>query len=323
MNLNLIPIGALILVASAGAQQQTQRRANISGGGNENYGKCTIEVVVDGVAEVEINGANGVMRNLSGQPPQWRRFECNGVMPNNPAGFRFQGIDGRGRQDLIRNPNNGSAIVRIEDSDGGAEGYTFDIMWGGGYDNRTQGRPGSFAPGYVPSGGGGVAGGNRWTTAQAINACRDDIRQRAAERYGTPNVRFQNLRIDNNPGRRDWVMGSLRVPRDNRVHDFACSVNFDNGVIRWAQLDPPNGRFGDADRRADFGAVQNCERAIETRLRQRSMRSHQFGKVELDNNPGRNDWVVGNVQVDNHWYNFSCRVDVNTGVVRSADLDFR
>src|SRR5687768_5755121 len=128
---SLLTVGAaLILVAAAGAQDQRQRRANITGGGSPDSGKCTIEVVVDGVAEVEINGENGVLRNLSGQPPQWRRFECNGPMPNNPASFRFKGIDGRGRQDLIRDPRNGGAVVRIEDSDGGQEGYTFDLMWG-------------------------------------------------------------------------------------------------------------------------------------------------------------------------------------------------
>jgi hypothetical protein len=58
-------------------------------------------------------------------------------MPARPADFRFQGIDGRGRVQLVRDPrqNRGVAVVRIEDSKGGREGYTFDLIWqGGGFD---------------------------------------------------------------------------------------------------------------------------------------------------------------------------------------------
>jgi len=336
-----------MLVASAGAQQN-QRRANITGGGNPDSGKCTIEVVVDGVAEVEINGENGVLRNVSGQPPQWRRFECTSRMPNSPANFRFKGIDGRGRQDLIRDPRNGGAVIRIEDSDGGSEGYTFDIMWGGGFDDRTQDRRGQFpdqrgqvAPQYPQVGGGSPqyerggpqydrggrnGGGNRWTTQQAIGACRDDIRQRAAQRYGTPNVTFQNMRVEDNPDRRDWVVGTLTVPRDRQLHQFACSVNFDNGSVRWAQIDPPNGRFGNGGADRSFNsaeAVQNCQSAVESRMRQRGLRTYQFGKIEIDNNPGRNDWVMGNVRSQGQSFDFSCRVDLSTGDVRSADLTRR
>src|SRR5258708_3183742 len=95
-------------------------------------GGRTIEGVVDGTAEVEVRGEQGVLRNLAGNPPQWRRFECTGPLPRNPAEFRFAGVDGRGRQDLIRDPRNGGvAVVRIEDKDGGSEGYTFDLFWGG------------------------------------------------------------------------------------------------------------------------------------------------------------------------------------------------
>jgi hypothetical protein len=113
--------------------QSFERRATYKFGGDPNRGKCTIEVVVDGAAEVEIRGDSAVLRNLAGQPPQWRRFECTGPMPANPANFRFAGVDGRGRQTLMRAPGNGGgAVVRIEDKDNGSEGYTFDIFWGGG-----------------------------------------------------------------------------------------------------------------------------------------------------------------------------------------------
>ena len=131
--------------------QNYERRATIRGG-SPDRGKCTIEVVVDGAAEVEIRGDNAVLRNLAGRPPQWRRFECTGPLPGNPANFRFTGVDGRGRQTLIREPRNGGgAVVRIEDPDNGSEGYTFDLTWSGGY-------PGGQA---VPAYPGGQPGADR------------------------------------------------------------------------------------------------------------------------------------------------------------------
>ena len=64
-----------------------------------------------------------------------------------PRGFRFAGVDGRGRQELVRDPRNGgAAVVRIEDSQGGSEGYTFDLFWGGDdTGSRTRRVPASAA----------------------------------------------------------------------------------------------------------------------------------------------------------------------------------
>jgi hypothetical protein len=137
MNRNLfVTAAAMAALIGTAAAQTLQRRATITGGGNPDQGKCTIEVVVDGAAEVEVRGDTATLRNLEGQLPQWRRFECSAPMPPNPGDFRFQGIDGRGRQQLVRDPRNGGiAAVRIEDSQGGSEGYTFDLIW-----NRSNGR---------------------------------------------------------------------------------------------------------------------------------------------------------------------------------------
>src|SRR5260370_2783853 len=104
------------------------------GGVSTDRGKCTIEVVVDGAAEVEVRGDTANLRNLAGQPPRWRRFECNGPLPPNPLDFRFAGVDGRGRQQLVQDPRNGGvAVVRIEDPQNGSEGYTFDLFWSSTY----------------------------------------------------------------------------------------------------------------------------------------------------------------------------------------------
>jgi len=79
---------------------------NIRGGGSADRGKCTAEVEVDGVAEVGIQGSEGRIRTISGQPAAWRRLDCTGPMPSSFSDFRFKGVDGRGRQTLIDDPRN-------------------------------------------------------------------------------------------------------------------------------------------------------------------------------------------------------------------------
>lgn len=144
------------LVLSAAAVQAQSYRATIRGGGGDG-GKCTFEVEVDDVAEVSFSGDTGQLRTITGQRANWRRLECTGPMPRNPHDFRFRGIDGRGRQDLIRDPSRGGAmaVVRIEDSKGGREAYTFDLEWRGA---------GGGGGGNWGGGGGGWGGGwnNGW-----------------------------------------------------------------------------------------------------------------------------------------------------------------
>jgi hypothetical protein len=131
--LKVLTVATLVTTTGIVSGQSFERRATMRGG-SPDRGKCTIEVVVDGAAEVEVRGDSAVLRNLAGQPPQWRRFECTGPMPANPANFRFSGVDGRGRQTLVRDPRNGGgAVVRIEDPGNGSEGYTFDLTWSSGY----------------------------------------------------------------------------------------------------------------------------------------------------------------------------------------------
>jgi hypothetical protein len=103
-------IGASLPVGAA----RIPYRASIRGGGGS--GKCTIEIEVETQATVEVTGDRGVLVSPDGRVANWRRFQCNQVMPGNPNNFRFRGIDGRGRQELMRPPNGngGTAVVRIE-----------------------------------------------------------------------------------------------------------------------------------------------------------------------------------------------------------------
>ena len=222
--LHLTLVAAFVLTVPATAQQVT-RRANITGSAVD--GKCTIEVVVDGAAEVEVQGNVGRLRNLSGQRPTWSRFVCNGRMPANPHDFRFRGIDGRGSVQLLQDPrqNGGRIVFRIDDPQGGREGYTVDLEWRG----SSAGQWGSQdARGWLGPDSRGVNGpqgqrdsadrrgscgaddgrreganrdrryydeGGRWNaegSAQAIRMCQADVAGRI-QRDGFRNVTFRNV----------------------------------------------------------------------------------------------------------------------------------
>src|SRR6185369_14802566 len=297
------------------AQQSDQRRATIRGGGGDS-GKCTIEVVVDGVAEVEIRGDTANLHTLAGQPAQWRRFECSGTIPNNPGNFRFSGVDGRGKQTLVRDPRNGGfAVVRIEDSKGGSEGYTFDIEWNGGGNpgNRPDDR--NERLGRIPVG-------------RAVQTCQESVKRDAAQRFRTQDIVFQSTDIDNNPGRNDWIIGTLEVRRGGgrrETYGFSCSVNFDNGQVRSAQIDD-NDRG--QPRRGDGGgnaarAVGACKSFAEDRLKRDGYSRVEFVSIESDNRLGRNDSIVGVARAERRnrtdSFDVSCVVNMDNGTVRSVD----
>jgi len=233
-------------------------RASIRGGGSGDSGKCTIEVDVDGVADVEVRGDTGWVRTLQGQPATWRRFECTSVVPRNPVDFRFRGIDGRGRVNLIRDPNNGgTAVVRIEDTQGGREGYTFDLEWRGGngaysnaplsrndpyyrndpsyrndpYSPNTRRVDPNYDPNYRDYPNSRSRAAYAYDMSQAVGSCEQEVRARASRDYRVRNPRFTATRMDDRPGARDRVVGLFEGYRGEQ-YEFACSVNTNNGRVR-------------------------------------------------------------------------------------------
>jgi hypothetical protein len=293
-----------VIFATGAFAQEFDRRATFMNGGSADRGKCTIEVVVDGAAEVHIRGDRAALRNLSGRPATWRRFECTGPLPANPSDFRFAGVDGRGRQELMRDPRNGggTAVVRIEDPQGGSEGYTFDLFWGGGYNS---------GPAYPPGRPGG-----RWGREEAVRGCQEAIREEAAQRF-RGRVEILDGRIDDNPGRNDWVIGRLSTPRGEMR--YSCSVDFQSGRVRSAAIDFPEGGEAGSSR-----AVETCRQAVQDRIRRDGFGRVEFTSLRVDDNPGRRDWVIGTVNAyrgpNFQSYNVSCSVDLRSGEVRNVEV---
>jgi|ERR1700722_1434628 hypothetical protein len=131
-----IAIAAAAAMGTLGAQD-IHRLASMGRGPGGGDG-CKVSVVVDGVAEVEIRGDDATLHNISGQPPQFREFECTRPIPTNAA-VRFVAESGRGRQELARGTREGGpVIVHIEDPEGGAGEYRFRLSWGGEMGERRE-----------------------------------------------------------------------------------------------------------------------------------------------------------------------------------------
>ena len=295
--------------------QNAERRATLTGGGRGGDGKCTIEVYVDGAADVEIRGGSATLRTLSGQPAQWRRFECSGPLPGNTSEVRFTGIDGRGRQEVIQNQRGGfgSITVRIQDRDGGTEGYTFDLEWQeGGY------RPGASGP---PQRG-------RYQPAlprATARACEGAVRERAGQQQGLRNITFRSLTAADNPGRADMIVGAFdaRQGGSRTTYRFACSLNLATGKIREVNISAGRGtastdRYGDGN-----DATSACQRAAELRINRDGYRSVRFGWADSGNS--RNGSMAGTATAlrgdASQSFNFDirCSVDLANGNLRSVE----
>lgn len=225
IGLGLVVFVALAMVPAVAFGQGTIQ-AQLTGGNGS--GKCTFEIRTGGTADVEIRGSQGRVRPISGGPAQWVRLKCNQPLPTRPNNFRFQGIDGRGRQTLVRNPNsnNGTAVVRIEDNRGSMQGYTGDIMW-----NGSSG----------PSGGGGWNGGGgngnngNWSNNIVPN-CQRAIRNQVSSRYGG-STNFNGQPSLNKGGSFVMVDGNARVQARNNQW----------GSITYHCTMHPNGNVADSN----------------------------------------------------------------------------
>jgi hypothetical protein len=233
-------LGATILcwMTAVGQQQQTIQ-ARISGGGGS--GKCTFEIRTGGTAEVDIRGGQGRVRSINGTPVQWVRLNCNQPLPSTPYGFRFAGVDGRGKQYLVQNPtsNNGIAVVRIEDNRGGMHGYTGDIMWNGGTNNGGGGAwPLPGGGGQRPPYGGGQI------NARVVPNCQNSIRNQLIGQRGG------NLTFNGYPSTQPAAsfisvqgQGTYRDP-SGRVGqiNYQCTMH-QNGNVAEARFNPIGAQF--------------------------------------------------------------------------------
>lgn len=207
------------------AAQPIPNKAIITGGAS---GRCTIEVDVDATAEVEISGDHGLLTTLSGPTASWRRFQCSEPLPRNPVDFRFIVTNARGSVRLRQDPRNtgGTAVIQINDSQGGRGVYTFDLWW-----RRLGG--GGIGPGPIHPPIGNWPGEGGMPTGATTEACRDAVALRL-NRNGYQRLKFERLFPGINPGRRDWITGVVSGKRDFEFtrFSFSCSVDLRSARVR-------------------------------------------------------------------------------------------
>jgi hypothetical protein len=257
--INRISLAALAVVLLCGSAlgQGNNITANITGGGGS--GKCTFEVRVDGVADVQIRGNQGYLQTKQGMRSQWVRLKCNQPLPRNPGNFRFSGVDGRGKQYLLRDPNqnNGVAVIRIEDPRNGMEGYTGDITWNGGGNWNSGNNGGWWQDDWNGGGGwngGGNNGGGNWNgsggnpgnwSSNIIPNCQNTIRRKIQQQARGANVNFNGQPSRNQGG--SFVMvdgnGNARANNGQGNFNYHCTTH-PNGNVADSSFNWTGGNLG-------------------------------------------------------------------------------
>jgi len=235
-----IAIAILSLTTLASGQSIS---ATITGGDSNADGKCTFEVEVDGAAEVEIRGDRGNIRQISGQASTWRRLTCNQPLPNNPGNFRFKGIDGRGEQTLIRDPNTsgGVAVIRINDPKGGSHAYTGDIEWKGG--TYGFGGTGNWETGRSTDG----SWNNSIRNADALRICKDQVIQ-------TRNVNPNRVQVSrgNTQQNGDSIVNFTFRNANNVTRRGFCNISSSGQILQFELERNNNGNNRDNNSNNDY-----------------------------------------------------------------------
>jgi hypothetical protein len=211
----LLTCVALVTLATMASAQTRSRRAALISTDDPSEGRCTVAVLVDGAADVEIRGDTAVLRGLSGAPPQWQRFECTGPLPYSPANLRLRAIEGTGRMTLTHDSSNGSvAVVRIANSDVGDQLYTFDVFW-----RPERVSTSSDADRLI-------------LDDDSIQSCRTAAEGRLRN-DGYRNVRFGSVARDIR-GSNDLITGTATASRSygSEAFSFSCRVDPDDSHVR-------------------------------------------------------------------------------------------
>ncbi len=102
-------------------------------GGRRDAGALRLSAGVDDVAEIRIRGRRVDVVSRSGRPVYNVRFDVMGAgLPDYAVPLDLRRFAGRGNVFISQYPrawNNWTAVVKIDDSRGGADSYDFDLRW--------------------------------------------------------------------------------------------------------------------------------------------------------------------------------------------------
>jgi hypothetical protein len=226
--LRLLLISAGIFTSSAAfGQGEIQLRARHLPGwdARAREGRCEIRVWVDNRAEVRMRGDSIFVRTLEGSRGRDEGSECSQPLPyNSVRGFQVRQISGRTRVTLAQEPsrmNNFTAMISINDPQGGGDAYAFEVSWQAEADIATA--PAPFF--------------------DDVRACQDAVRQRFQSQNGRGSyIDFASFADrqdqDRGPGRnarrslgrnhgQESIQGSgsARRPNESRDLTYSCVVD--------------------------------------------------------------------------------------------------
>jgi hypothetical protein len=136
LNRLLLIFGSALLTASAAlGQSEIQIRARQQPGWDvrAREGRCEIRVWVDNRAEVRMRGDTIFVRTLEGSKGRDEGSSCSQPIPyNGVRGFQVHQVAGRNKVALAQEPsraNNYTAMIAINDPQGGGDNYAFEVTW--------------------------------------------------------------------------------------------------------------------------------------------------------------------------------------------------
>ena len=213
-------IAALVLSSAGFAQIEIQLRVRQQPGWDPRAreGRCEVRVWVDHQAELSIRGDRIFVRTVEGARSYDEGSACSQPLPyNSVRDFRLRQTAGRSRVNLLQEPNrmnNYTALLSINDDQGGGDHYAFEVTWGSEGD-----RPNAPAPFF-----------------DDVRACQDSVRQRFLSRNGRGSyIDFEGSADRQNQGQgRELIRGRGAAKNWNESRDltYSCFIDTRSGQVQ-------------------------------------------------------------------------------------------
>jgi hypothetical protein len=225
--LALVMLAGGVPVMAQADWQEIQPRRTRDYDDRKSEGYCAIRVWVDDLVIIHTRGGRVAFETVRGQRAKDAGTECSQPLPGADAisDFRFRGIDGRGRVELLEEPdrrNRFTAIVRIEDTRGGGQEHHFRLTWRNlrpgsvpAGDWGGWGRGSTSDRGNQPPGGGWGQGGRQDERQQSGRWNTGSSRRGSGGTWAGP-ANFQDIRVQDR-GRGTFEMRNGRQQRLDEV----------------------------------------------------------------------------------------------------------
>jgi hypothetical protein len=216
-------------------------------------GRCEIRVWVDNRAEVRMRGDGIFVKTVEGARGHDEGSECSQPLPyNNVRNFQVRQTAGRSQVSLAQEPsrmNNYTAMIAIEDRQGGGDNYAFEVTWNS--DANVATAPAPFF--------------------DDVRACQDMVRQRFLSQNGRGSyIDFDNFanRQDQNqdqyrdrgPQGRSQFQNQLRGQESIQGHGSARSWNESRDLSYSCVVDTQRGRVLSGEYRFSGNSVRTNDR---------------------------------------------------------------